>query len=62
VIFSVLQTARDEVTGFVCGRNVALGQPRKKALALSDPHRGIEDRLRRKSMMFTNLNAENIAG
>jgi hypothetical protein len=62
VVFNVFKGSSDEVSNVLCGRDVTLREPRKKAPALCDPDGGIDDCLGCKSMNFAILNPEDITG
>jgi len=61
VVFSALKSFCDQAPDVVSGRDITFGEPCKKAPALGDPDRRIDDRLGRKSMNLTVLDTEDIA-
>ena len=60
MVFNVLKVFGDQVADVVRAGNVTFGETRKKAPALCDPERGIDDCFGPKSMNFTVLDTEDI--
>src|SRR6516162_4740257 len=61
MVFNVLKSSGDQTPDVVRGGDVTFGEPGKKALALCDPDRRIDDCFGRKSMNSTVLGTEDIA-
>ena len=57
----MLKVSGDQIPDVVRGRDVTFGEPCKKAPALRDPDRRIDDCLGRKSMKFAILDRQDIA-
>jgi hypothetical protein len=61
LVFRVFKSSGDQMADVVRGRDISFDEFSKKALALCDPDRRIDDCFGRKSMNSTVLGTENIA-